>query len=149
MKIDIKINPELTEITHIIHTPKMTPELLSLIEILESAVNTKNDLLVGQKDDKFFVLEPSAVDIIRTEAGQVIAYNSRAEAYVVTKTLQKIHEELPTNFVRISKSTIVNINRVDHLSHSFSRTMDIVMKNGVVDYVSRTYLNDIKKRLDL
>jgi len=149
MKIDIKINPELTETTHVIHTPKMTPELLNLIDILESAVDTKNDLLVAKQDDKFFVLEPSVIDIIRTEAGQVMAYNSRAEAFMITKTLNKIHEALPDNFLRISKSTIVNINRVDHLSHSFSRTMDIVMKNGVVDYVSRTYLNDIKKRLDL
>jgi len=148
MKVDIKINPELTEITHVIHAPKMTPELLNLIELLESTVD-KNDLLVGKKDDKFFVIEPEEVDIIRTEVGEVIVYNNKAEAYAIAKTLQKIHEQLPSNFVRISKSTIININRVDHLSHSFSRTMHIVMKNGVTDYVSRTYLGDIKKRLDI
>jgi len=148
MKVDIKINPELTEITHVIHAPKMTPELMSLIELLESA-ETKNDLLVGKKDDKFFVVEPEEVDIIRTEGGEIKLYNNKGEDYTITKPLHKIHEQLPNNFVRISKSTIVNINRVDHLSNSFSRTMHIVMKNGVNDYISRTYLADIKKRLDI
>ncbi|MCL1989292.1 MAG: LytTR family transcriptional regulator [Defluviitaleaceae bacterium] len=148
MKVDIKINPELTEITHVIHAPKMTPELMSLIEILEATVD-KNDLLVGKKDDKFFVVEPEEVDIIRTEAGEVKLYTNKGEAYVITKPLHKIHEQLPNNFVRISKSTIVNINRVDHLSNSFSRTMHIVMKNGITDYISRSYLGDIKKRLGI
>ena len=148
MKVDIKINPELTEITHVIHAPKMTPELMSLIELLESS-ETKNELLVGKKDDKFFVIEPEEVDIIRTEGGEVKLYNRNGQGYVVAKSLQNIHEQLPKNFVRISKSAIININRVDHLSHSFSRTMHIVMKNGVTDSVSRSYLAEIKKHLDI
>jgi len=148
MKVDIKINPELTEITHVIQAPKMTPELMSLIELLET-VETKNNLLVGKKDDKFFVVEPEEVDIIRTEGGEIKLYNNKGVDYTITKPLHKIHEQLPSNFIRISKSTLVNINRVDHLSNSFSRTMHIVMKNGINDYISRTYLGDIKKRLDL
>jgi len=149
MKVDIKINPELTEITHVIHTPKMTPEILDLIELLESTGDSKNELLVGKKDDKFFVIDPEEVDIIRTEDGEVVVYNNKAKAYVITKPLHKIHEQLPSNFIRISKSAIVNINRVDNLSNSFSRTMHIVMKNGITDYISRSYLGDIKKRLGI
>jgi len=148
MKVDIKINPELMEITHVIHAPKMTPELMNLIELLEST-ETKIALLVGKKEDKFFVIEPEEVDIIRTEGGEVKLYNRNGQGYTITKSLQNIHERLPKNFIRISKSAIININRVDHLSHSFSRTMHIVMKNGVTDSVSRSYLGEIKRHLDI
>jgi len=148
MKVDIKINPELTEITHVIHAPKMTAELMSLIELLETT-ETKNELLVVKKDDKFFVIEPEEVDIIRTEGGEVKLYTRNGQGYDVSKSLQSIHEQLSKNFVRVSKSAIININRVDHLSHAFSRTMHIVMKNGVTDSVSRSYLAEIKKHLDI
>ena len=149
MKIDIKIDPAFTETTCVIHTPKMTPKLLNLIDQIETTDESKNDLLVGKKDDKFFVIDPENVDIIRTEGGEIVLYTNKGEKYAITKPLHKIHEQLPDNFVRISKSTIVNINRVDNLSNSFSRTMHIVMKNGVTDYISRNYLGDFKKRLGL
>lgn len=148
MRVEIKINPDITETTAVIHTPKVTPELLSLVEVFENAED-KSSLLVAKNDDKFFVIEPDQVDIIRTEGGEIKVYNQKAQEYVVTKPLHEILASLPSNFVRISKSAIANISRVDHLSNSFNGTMYIVMKNGVNDYISRKYLGDFKKRLGM
>jgi len=52
-------------------------------------------------------------------------------------------------FVRISKSTLVNMKRVDHLAPSLNSTMYIVMKNGISDYITRRHLGDFKNRLGL
>ena len=145
MKVEIKINPDIAEITAVIHAPKMTPELIALVESLEG-VEDKASLLTAKKDGKIFIIEPSQIDIIRVEGGELKLYNQSAQEFVVAKSLQEILDSIGNNFVRISKSAIVNVNRVDHLSNSFNGTMYIVMKNGVSDYISRKYLADFKKR---
>ncbi|MDR0460284.1 MAG: LytTR family transcriptional regulator [Nitrososphaerota archaeon] len=148
MRVELKIDPDIAQATAVINAPKVTPELLSLVEMLEGTED-KASLLVAKTDDKFFVIEPDQVDIIRAEGGEINAYNRKAEAFVISKPLTEILESMPSNFVRISKSAIVNISRVDHLSNSFNGTMYIVMKNGVNDYISRKYLGDFKKRLGM
>jgi len=148
MRVEIKIDTDIGESVAIIHTPKITPELTMWIEMLER-IDGKSSVLFAKNDNKLFVIDPAQVDIIRTEGSDIKLYNREAKGYIVTKTLGEIHEQLGFNFVRISKSTIVNINRVDHLSPSFNRTMYIVMKNGVSDYISRNYLGDFKKRMGL
>jgi len=152
MRVEIEVNPDITEETAILRVPKMTPELISLVEILEASNHSMPDqstLLVAKKDDKVFLIEPDKIDIIRSEGGKVTLYDNKGQSYGLTKSLNEILEQLPNHFVRISKSAIVNINRVDHLSNSFDRTMYIMMENGVHDYITRKYLGDIKERLGI
>jgi len=148
MRVEIRIDPNICEPIAVIHTPKMTPELMVLIETLEQA-DEKPSLLFAKNDNKLFVVEPEQIDIIRTEGSDIKLYNREAQEYIITKPLREIEEQLGSIFVRISKSALVNIKRVDHLSPSFNSTMYIVMKNGISDYISRKHLGDFKNRLGL
>lgn len=148
MRVEIKIDTDIREPIAVIHTPKISPELTMWIEMLER-IEGKPSVLFAKNDNKLIVIDAEQVDIIRTEGNDIKLYNREAREYIVTKTLNEIQELLGFNFVRISKSTIVNINRIDHLSPSFDRTMYIAMKNGISDYISRSYLADFKKRMGL
>jgi len=148
VKVDIKIDPSVSKPSAVICAPALTPELITAIEILEK-LGTQPFLLAAKKDDKSFVLEPSQVDIIRTEGGIIKCYNRQGQDFALTKPLHELLERLGSNFIRISKSAIVNVNRIDHLSNSFNRTMHIIMKNGVNDYITKNYLKDIRTRLGL
>ena len=148
MRIEIKIDPDIKEPIAVIQAPKMTPELMTWLEVLERT-DGKPTLLFAKNDNKLFIIEPEQVDIIRTEGSDIKLYNREAQEYIVTTTLHEIQERLRGSFVRIAKSTIVNLNRVDYLSPSFNGTMSIVMKNGISDYISRKYLADFKKQLGL
>ena len=148
MRVEIEVNPDIVEETAILRVPKVTPELMDIISYLENEKEKKN-VLIAKDDDKVFLIEPDKVDIIRTEGGKIKLYNQKGKSYSMTKSLHEILDNLPSNFVRISKSTIVNINRVDHLSNSFDRTMYIIMENGINDYITRNYLSDFKERLGI
>ena len=148
MKVDIKIDPSVSEPSAVICAATLTPELMTAIETLEK-LGTQPFLLTAKKDDRSFVLEPTQIDIIRTEGGAIKCYNQQGQDFVVTKQLHELLTLLGNNFIRISKFTIVNVNRIDYLSHSFNRTMCIVMKNGVNDYITKNYLKDIRNRLGL
>jgi len=148
MRVEIEVNPDITEETAILRVSKITPELMALVETLEGAKD-KSTLLVAKKDDKVFLVEPNKVDIIRSEGGKITLYDHKAQEYTLSKSLGELTALLPSHFVRISKSAIVNTSRVDHLSTSFDRTMYIIMENGVHDYITRKYLGDFKDRLGM
>jgi len=148
MRVEIKIDPNIGEPTIVIHAPKITPEVMMWVDMFEG-IEDKSSLLIARSHDKLFVLEPEQIEIVRTEGGDIKLYNREAQEYMLTKPLHEIHGRLGSGFVRISKSAIVNVSRVDHLSNSFNGTMYIVMKNGVSDYISRKYLGDFKKRFGL
>jgi len=153
MRVEIEVNPDITEETAILRVPKMTSELMALVEILEDgnrhSIKDKSSMLVAKKDDKVFLIEPDKVDIIRSEGGKIVLYDHKKKEYMLTKSLGEILEQLPNHFVRISKSAIVNTSRVDYLSNSFDRTMYIIMENGVHDYITRKYLGGFKERLGI
>ena len=50
-------------------------------------------------------------------------------------------------FVRISKSALIRLRSVHHVEPSFNGTMEVVMKNGVKEVITRSYRQEFKARL--
>ena len=61
--------------------------------------------------------------------------------YGITSLEQKLN---PNVFIRVHRSAIINLNKVQELN-KYSKSYDVVMKNGDVVRVSRGYMNNIKK----
>jgi DNA-binding LytR/AlgR family response regulator len=148
MKIKIEIEPNIDEPTIVIHTEKLSEEITALVELIEG-LGAKSFVVVAKREDKSYVIEQAQIEIIRTEGGTITLYNGEGQDFVVSKPLHELQERLGNNFIRISKSTIVNINHVDHISPHFNGTMYIVMKNGISDYISRKNLSRFKEMLGL
>ena len=51
--------------------------------------------------------------------------------------------------MKISKTTLVNLQYIDGVEASFGGTMLLILKNGCKDYVSRKYLPSFKEYLGL
>jgi DNA-binding LytR/AlgR family response regulator len=146
LRVEIQIDGELTEPRAVLHVPALTPEVNALVELLECASSAAR-LLTVKQDDKAYVVEPGQIELVRTEGGRVFLYDRAGQRYALDKPLHEVLQRLGSDFARISKSTIVNIRRIDHVSPSFNGTMDIIMKSGISDYISRNFLKDFKKRL--
>ena len=68
--------------------------------------------------------------------------------YVVQKKLYELETELgDTNFIRISKSEIVNVRKIRSLDMSITGTIKLVLKTGYETYVSRRNVAKIKEKL--
>ena len=144
MQIEIKIDPNIVEPIIVIHTPKITPGVMAWVEKFEGT-EIKSSSLMVKSEDKIFIIEPEQIEVIRTESGEIKLYNRKGQEYIVSKPLHEIQIRLGSGFARISKSSIINIDRVDHISQSFNTSMHVVMKSGVDDYISRKYWADFKK----
>ena len=69
------------------------------------------------------------------------ADGSYLSSYGITKLEQKVN---PQKFIRIHRSTIVNIDYVKEV-YSYPSSYELVMVNGDLVKVSRTYLDNIRK----
>ncbi len=148
MKVECKISAAYTEPYAVLHISKMTTSIAEIISLLEKE-NADTLTLIATKEKKTFFITPEDISLVRTEGRKIVCYDKLKNRYLLDKPLYELENKLDTHFVRISKSTIVNITQIDHVEASFNGTMELVMKNGVTDYISRNFRKSFKERLGL
>lgn len=144
MDVEVKLDESCKNPHIIILTDRITDEITELVQRLS---DTTPKIIVGSIDGKLTVLEPD--DIVRIYAccGKVIAV-AGGEEYILKIRLYEVEERLDRNsFVRISKSEIINLQKVKCFDLSITGTVCVTMKDGGNYYVSRRYVSKIKKFL--
>ena len=148
MKVECKISTDYKEPYAVLHINRMTPTVAEIISLLE-----KEDMalltLIATKDRKTYFIKPEDISLIRTEGREIVCYDKLKNRYLLDKPLYELENIFDIQFVRISKSTIVNISQINHVEASFNGTMELVMKNGITDYISRSFRKSFKERLGL
>ena len=112
------------------------------ISILES--DESSDMIAVKKGSDIALLELSEIYMFRVEDKQVNVYTQN-NSYVVKKALYQVEESLNGDFVRISKTTIVNLKKIKRVAPSLKGMMFIELKNGLKDNISRKYLPDLSR----
>lgn len=148
MKVECKISEEYKEPYAVLYTNKMTGRIAEIISMLEKE-QTRSLTLTATKDKKTYLIKPEDISLIRTEGRDVICYDQQRNRYLLDKPLYALEALLDIHFVRISKSAIVNIRQVDSVEASFNGTMELILKNGITDYLSRSFRKGFKERLGL
>lgn len=148
MKVECKISTDYKEPYAVLHINKMTRTIAEIISMLEEE-NADSPTLIAAKDRKTYFIRPEDISLIRTEGREIVCYDQLKTRYILGKPLYELESMLDTRFVRISKSAIVNINQIDHVEAGFNGTMELVMKNGITDYISRSFRKSFRERLGL
>ena len=146
MKVNLFVSRDIEEPYADIHTDELTDNITKAMSILES--DDSSEMLAVKKGSDIALLEFSDVYMFRVENKQVKVYTENSE-YQIKKALYQVEENLPSDFVRISKTTIVNLKKVERVAPSLKGMMFIQLKNGLKDNISRKYLPGFKEALDL
>ena len=146
MKVNLFVSRDIEEPHADIHTNELTDNVSKAINILES--EDQSEMLAVRKGSDITLLELKDIFMFRVEEKQVKVYTENKE-YVIKKPLYQVEENLSTDFVRISKTTIVNLKKIERVAPSLKGMMFIELKNGLKDNISRKYLSDFKNALDL
>ena len=145
MKVEIKLTPDAREPHAIIFTDEITAEVRHVANLIE---NDNAALLSVLENGRIFLLNKENVYLIRVENEKTFVY-TKTKHYVVAKRLYEFEEVLGKGFMRISKSAIVNLHKIECIEPIFSGIYLIVLKNGEKEYISRKYLPVFKKYLGL
>ena len=119
-----------------------------LISMLLSFQTAKTDL-TGYINDRIVRLNYQDVCYFEANENRVFAY-CNSEVYEIKYKLYELEELFsPLDFVRCSKSMIVNMEKIDFLSPLFSGKLEANLKNGEKIIISRQYVHNLKSKLGL
>ena len=117
-------------------------------ETIESRYCIESQKLVIQDGRNPIQLIPYQDIIWIDAAGDYMCVHTQTETYVMRARLKSlIDERLPDVFVRIHKSTVVNLTYIEKLQPLSNSEYNAVLQNEKVLKVSRTYARALKQRL--
>ncbi|MBR0127345.1 MAG: LytTR family transcriptional regulator [Firmicutes bacterium] len=145
MKVNVELSPEYREPYAVIYTDKLTDEIRRIMDAFSAG---DAPITALQNEEDLVVLKASDIYMVRVEGGDMIIYGE-SNQYRSRKRLYELAEQLGSQFMQISKSTLVNLSYLDSIEPGFGGTMLLKLKNGCSDYVSRKYLPEFKRYLGL
>ncbi len=113
-----------------------------------AANSNNNSFIYGYINDSIIVMHEPDVIMICVENSRVIIHGDKGEC-VSYKRLMDFDNPQFASFVRISKSAIVNLNRIVRVDPGFGGSMSVKMDDGSVEWISRRCLAGFKKRLGM
>jgi len=142
MKITI-LEPNIGEENEIIlKCRELSPEIVQLLNMLKAQGS-----LIAYIDNEIHKLQPSDIYYIETVNnksflyGETKVYESKSKLYELEEML------LNSNFLRVAKSLIINLNKLRSFSPVLSGRMEAVLTNGERVTISRQYVGILKERL--
>lgn len=145
MKITIEMPKPGEEDEIIVRCVTLDEKLMNLIYSLKSEQNK----LTGYIEDKIVKLSPKDIFYFESVDNKVFAYTAKG-TYEIHKKLYEIETEYEhTDFLRISKSAIVNVSKIAYLKPIFNGRFEAKLKNEEKIIISRQYVLDLKKKLGI
>lgn len=145
VEIDDRLNEEDEEV--VIRCRGLSEEVMMLQKQVSEIVSSKLRLEVF-KGDSVLYLKPEEILFLET-ADNYLAVHTDREIYTAKQRLYELEEILPSSFVRISKSTIVNISNIRSVKRNITGPSEIEFEGTVKRaYASRNYLKQLMNRLE-
>lgn len=145
IKIIIENIPAESEPEIIIRCNEPDDSLMQLIYSIKSA----SKKLIGIIDSQMHIINPKDVFYFESVDNKVFIY-CQDKVFESKLRLYEIEAEYENwDFFRASKSTILNITKIESLSPVFYGRFEALLQNGEKVFISRNYVPIFKKKLGL
>jgi len=146
MKIRIEVDDGIKEDEVIIKCSQLNDDILDIQKLLNDIFLQKKQLTF-YKDDTEYYISLSEILFFETEQTTVSGHTAN-NVYQVKYKLYELEEILPKDFMRISKSTILNINYVYSITRNLTSSSIVEFQQTHKKvYVSRHYYKPLKNKL--
>lgn len=147
MKIRVELDSSITEEEIIIRCGSLSEEVQRVQKMLADLA-TQNQKFVFYKGDTEYYLSLEEILFFETE-GKIIYAHTINDMYQMKYRLYELEEFLPGYFMRISKSTILNTNKVYSIQRNLTASSVVEFQNTHKQvFVSRHYYKPLKIKLE-
>lgn len=146
MKVKLNIDPNQKETELVINASALTLEIEQLYHALQK--QTPNlEQIEAVKDNVSYYLNLSDILFFETDSKIVMAHTAK-NAYQVKYKLYELEDILGGNFMRVAKSTILNLDKIYAITRSISNCQIKFKESYKTVYISRHYYRDLCNRLE-
>lgn len=145
MKITILTPEPGQEDEIIVRCTRLDDRVMELI----SALKADAQRLTAYDEHGIVMLSPKDIFYFESVDNKVFACCEKSVCEIRKKLYELETELAHTDFLRVSKSTILNVSKIQRLSASFNGRLDARLANGEVVVISRQYVGNLKQKLGI
>jgi two-component system LytT family response regulator len=120
--------------------------ILALLEEMKKG-NKYLERLVIKASGRIYFLETAEIDWIEAE-GNYVSVHCAKKSHLLRETISSLENQLdPKKFLRIHRSSIVRIDRIQELQPWFHGEYRIILQNGTQLTLSRNYRDKLQEAL--
>lgn len=147
MKIRLELDKNITEDEVIIRCGSLSEEVQMMQKALADLM-ANNLRFVCYKGETEYYLSLDDILFFETEEKEIYAHTGN-QRFSVRYRLYELEDFLPGQFLRISKSTILNTNKVYSIQRNITASSAVEFKDTHKQvYVSRHYYKPLKNKLE-
>lgn len=147
MKVRIEVDSDLQEECIVIRCRELDERILGIQKALNAQSEKGSSIFLKKKDTDFY-LPLEEIIFFETENKEIRAH-TRNDIFESEYKLYELEELLSGNFMRISKSTIVNLNQIYSITRNLTASSRIEFSGCHKQvYVSRHYYKALVERLE-
>ena len=147
--IDIQIDSACIEPKIIIRTNRMTSDIENIIHAIENCMDSRNAMVMAYDKGVMTLLSQREIIRVFIENRKLIIQTEDGR-YIARGTLTELESALnPDRFLRISRSEIINMNKVSSFDFSLSGTIHVNFDDGTGTWVARRYVRSIQEILGM
>ncbi len=147
MKVRIELDEGRTEDEVVICCQSLTEEIKMIQSAVASITSPRQNIILYREETEYYIpLE----DILFFETeGAILNAHTRENVYQARYRLYELENMFDGNFVRVSKSSLVNLQEIYSLSRSSLSTTSVISFIGTHKqvFVSRHYNKQLKEKL--
>ncbi|OVE70245.1 histidine kinase [Clostridium diolis] len=148
MKVSINIISSELEEEVIFNVHNVQEKVTEAIELLTSSNEVIKHLL-GRKEEKYYKVNVDEIFYIESIDRKVFIY-TKTQTYEISEKLYVLEEQLSSmNFIRISKSLLLNIDKIHSFYPKLSGNLEALLTNNEKVIISRRYVANLKNKLGM
>ena len=122
-------------------------EILKRLKRYAEELNKEYSKIELYQDDTQYYMEVDKILFFETEDNKILAH-TKDDVYSVTYRLYELEQLLPGQFIRVSKSTILNAKHIYSVEKNVTSSSCVEFNNThKTVYVSRRYYKELKNKL--
>lgn len=146
MKIRIEVDKEIQEDEVIIRCKQLNDDVSNIQKALTDILSKKAQIIFYKNNSEYYI-PLSEILFFETEESSISAHTID-NIYQVKYKLYELEDILPNNFMRVSKSTILNIDYIYSITKNLTSSSIVEFQNTHKKvYVSRHYYKLLKFKL--
>ena len=146
MKMKIIIDENLLEDEIIIKCKSINKNIQALEQFISNIKRSDLQIIFYKKTEEYY-FNLDLILFFETSNNVVYAHTTK-EVYEIKYRLYELEKILPQNFTRISKSTIININKIFSINKNITSSSLIEFYNTYKQvYVSRMYFKNLSNKM--
>lgn len=143
MKIEIDIDEKYNELAVQIKSPKLNSDIEKMISLMRMI----DMQLAVKKGDEIILLETKQILYFESVERNTFVY-TKEDTYIIDLRLYELEQQLiDQGFIRISKTCILNLKKIQSLKADINRKIRVTLINGEQIIVSRNYADELRMRL--